>query len=58
MEKSINDLFMPGGKADYEDIIRATEQPDALYPVTRKDLMTSAYRVLKTVKRLAQKKSE
>ncbi len=53
-----NDLFMPGGKADYEDIIRATEQPDALYPVTRKDLMTSAYRVLKTVKRLVQKKCE
>ncbi len=51
-----NDILMPGGPKDYEDLIHSVAQEQAVYPVSREDLAACAYRVLKTVKRLRQEK--
>lgn len=45
-----NDILMPGGKADYENLIQAVNQEQAEYPVTRANLIECAYQVLKTIK--------
>ena len=52
--KAGNDITMPGLPSDKRDIMNALEDPKHPYALTRKDLLTSAMRVLNAIRTLVQ----
>ncbi len=44
--KAGNDIMMPGGKIDHENLMKALENPDDMYHLTRKNLEKCAARVI------------
>ncbi len=51
--KAGNDIMMPGGEEDHQDLMDALSDPDHRYPLSRKDLMECAYRVCSLARMLA-----
>ena len=50
--KAGNDLMMPGGPHDHQDLLQALEDQDAAYPLCRADLERCAARVIMLARRL------
>lgn len=50
--KAGNDLMMPGGPHDHQDLLQALEDQDAVYPLCRTDLERCAARVIMLARRL------
>lgn len=50
--KAGNDLMMPGGPHDHQDLLQALEDQDAVYPLCRADLEQCAARVIMLARRL------
>ncbi|MBQ6812489.1 MAG: glycoside hydrolase family 3 C-terminal domain-containing protein [Agathobacter sp.] len=50
--KAGNDLMMPGGKADIENLLASLETMGSAYPVSREDLLDCATSVVYTIRRL------
>ncbi len=47
-----NDIHMPGSPLDHQNLMDALHNPQAAYPITRKDLEECAQRVIDLVKKL------
>ncbi|KXT77568.1 beta-glucosidase [Streptococcus sp. DD13] len=54
--KAGNDLTMPGGKRDLEDILGALDQADVPYPLTRAELQAAASHILAVMLEVSQAK--
>ncbi len=52
--KAGNDLMMPGGKLDYEDLMEALHNPEHKYHITRENLEECAFHVIRTARRLGK----
>lgn len=52
--KAGNDIHMPGGPGDYQDLMAALTQEGHPYPITRQDLVDCAQRIVQMVKNLVQ----
>ncbi|MDD5935759.1 MAG: glycoside hydrolase family 3 N-terminal domain-containing protein, partial [Clostridiales bacterium] len=50
--KAGNDMVMPGGVYDLEDMMKALEDESHPYPLTRAELQVSAIRILRKIKEL------
>ncbi len=50
--KAGNDLMMPGGPHDHQDLLQALEDQDAVYPLCRADLERCAARIIMLARRL------
>ena len=50
--KAGNDLMMPGGKGDIENLMSALASADIEYPISREDLLDCATSVVYTIQRL------
>ena len=48
-----NDIHMPGSPLDHKDLMEALRNPQAAYPITRKDLEACAQRIVYMVRKLA-----
>ncbi len=53
--KAGNDLMMPGGGADHEDLMKAITDPNHRYQITRENLLTCAANVVNTALKLTGK---
>lgn len=47
-----NDIHMPGSPLDHKDLMEALRNPQAAYPITRKDLEACAQRIVYMVRKL------
>ncbi|HEL2056857.1 TPA: glycoside hydrolase family 3 C-terminal domain-containing protein [Streptococcus suis] len=53
--KAGNDLMMPGGVHDFQDIMKALNSTEVTYPITRVELERSATRVIELIVKLSGK---